>query len=80
MFQWLTNFGQWLSDIFTPILDFFKSTVHGLSLMVKMFPKIISLTTNSIAYLPSIFATFISISIIIYVVYLIIGRNAGGSE
>lgn len=80
MFQWLSNFGQWLSDIFTPILDFFKSNIHGLTLMIQMFPKILQLASNSIAYIPSIFATFITITIIIYIVYLIIGRNAGGSD
>lgn len=80
MLQWLFDFGDWLSSIITSVLDFFKSTVHGLGLMIKLFPKILNLTTSSIAYLPSIFATFITVTIIIYIVYLIIGRNAGGTE
>lgn len=80
MFQWLVNFGQWLFDVVSPILDFFKSTLHGLFLMGKMFPRLIQLASNSIAYLPSIFAVFITVTIIIYVVYMIIGRSAGGSD
>lgn len=80
MIQWFSDVFQWLSDLFTPFIEFFKSTVHGLQLMINMFPKVLNLSSSAIGYLPSIFATFITISIIIYIVYLIIGRNAGGSE
>lgn len=80
MLQWLSNFGNWFVDLVSNLVSFVMSTIHGLSTMLKSFPIISSMVTRSIGYLPSIFAVFVSITLIIYIVYLIIGRNAGGSE
>lgn len=79
MLQWLSNIGNWLVDTFAPLITFFKSLIHGLWTLLQLFPKIFQFTTNAIGYLPSIFAVFITITIIIYVVYLIVNRKAGDS-
>lgn len=79
MFQWLSNFGQWLVDIIDPFIAFFKSLVHGLITLVTTVPKVFQLTTQAIGYVPSIFAVFITITIAVYVAYLIFNRQAGDS-
>lgn len=80
MLEWLHNFSTWIDEFTTPFVEFFKSTIHGLSVMIKMFPKILNLVSNSILYLPSIFTVFITITIVILVAYMIIGRAAGSTE
>lgn len=80
MFEWLTNFGLWLSDVFNPFIAFFKSLIHGFRTVLEMFPLVKSIIYQSIGYLPSIFAVFITITVAVYIVYLIVGRNAGGTE
>ena len=79
MLQWLSNIGNWLADTFSPLITFFKSVIHGLWTLIQLFPRIFTFTTQAIGYLPSIFAVFITITIIVYVVYLIVGRDAGDS-
>lgn len=63
-----------------PVLTFFKSMVHGLITIVKYYPKIHDLVMQSVGYLPSIFVVFVGLTIILYIVYMIVGRNAGGSD
>lgn len=77
MLQWLSNIGNWLVDTFSPLITFFKSVVHGLWTLIQLFPKIFTFVTQAIGYIPSIFAVFVTITVIVYVVYLIIGRDAG---
>ena len=80
MFQFLSNAFDWLYDFLSALGNFVFSLIDGLVTLFKSFPLILQLTTDSIGYVPSIFAAFISISIVIFIVYLIIGREAGGSE
>lgn len=80
MFDLLHNFIAWLSDIGRSVITFFESVVKGLSTMISSFPRIMSVTSNAIGYLPSIFAVFITITIIVSIVYIIVGRNTGGSD
>lgn len=77
MLQWLENLGTWLSSVFDPLIEFFKSVIHGFSVMIKMIPQVSSLVYRCITYLPSFFAVFITITISIYIIYLIVGRDPG---
>ena len=79
MLQWLSNIGNWLVDTFDPIIAFFKSVVHGLFTLIKLYPKITTFVSSALGYIPSIFALFITLTVIIYIVYLIVGRDAGES-
>ena len=78
MFEWLSNFGDWLQSIFNPLITFFQSFIHGFKVLFSSFPTIIRLVTSSVGYLPSLFAAFVGITLIILIVYIIVGRNAGG--
>ena len=80
MFDWLVDLGQWLFDVIQPLLTFFSSFIHGLQTIFKMFPKVFSIVSNSIVYLPSLFVVFVTLSIVVYIIYMIVGRNAGGTD
>lgn len=78
MFDWLKNIGDWLVSVLQPIFKFFESAIHGFQTLFKSFPVISNIVSSVVGYLPTIFATFISISLIILIIYLIIGRTSGG--
>ena len=79
MLQTLANFFQWFWDILTSIYNLVGSLVKGLLNLIKALPSIISTATNAIGYLPSVLIVFATLTITISVVYLIVGRDTGGS-
>lgn len=78
MFELLKNIGEWISSVVEPLFTFFKSVIHGLGMLLKSFPMLFRLSSDAISYVPSLFAVFISLTVIVLVVYVILGRNAGG--
>ena len=80
MFELFQNFVNWINDFFSAIVAFLNSLIQGTITMFKAFPMLLNLMTTSLGYVPSIFTVFISIGVIIYIVYLILGRETGGSE
>lgn len=78
MFDWLVEFGRWIVDIAQPLFTFFSSVVHGLSMLIKSFPMLLQLSGDAVSYVPSLFAVFISLTVIVLIVFQILGRNAGG--
>ena len=78
MFELLKNIGEWFSSIVEPLFTFFKSVIHGLGMLLKSFPMLFRLSSDAISYVPSLFAVFISLTVIVLIVYVILGRNAGG--
>lgn len=80
MVKMVQAFFGWLFDVAETLLDFFLSIVNGFLQLFKMLPKISQLIFHAIGYLPSIFVVFVTITISVYIVYLIIGRSAGSSS
>lgn len=80
MISMIQNFFEWLFDTAGTLLNFFVSIVEGLLELFKMFPKIMRMIFHAIGYLPSIFVVFVTITISVYIIYLIVGRNAGSAS
>lgn len=79
MIQFLTDAGKWIVDFFNTLSNLILSAINGIASVIKSFPKILSLITASLNFVPTVFIGFISITAIILIVYIIIGRNAGNS-
>lgn len=77
MFDAIVNFFNWIKDIGGSLIEFFVGMVKGLQTMLLAFPKIVTLSAQAIGNVPSIFAIFITLTIIVSIVYMIIGREAG---
>lgn len=80
MISMLKNFFDWIFDTVGTLLDFFLSIIHGFLELFKMFPKISRLIFHAVGYLPSLFVVFVTITITVYIIYLVIGRNAGSAQ
>lgn len=79
MFELLKNIGEFVYNTVGTLIEFLWSLVNGLISLLRQLPKILDLITSitSLNYIPAIFAGFFSITIIIYILYLILGRDAG---
>lgn len=80
MFQFLQNAFLYIQDILNSVIEFFKGFINGLVHLFQLFPKITSLTTHAIGAVPSIFAVFITLTVSITIIYIIVGRNVGDSS
>ena len=80
MIDFFVGIFDWLYSVIAPVITFFQSMIHGLITIVKYYPKIYALIMQSVGYLPSIFVVFVGLTIILYIVYMIVGRNAGGTD
>lgn len=80
MIQTASNFFSSIWDVLSTVLSFFKSIIDGITNILKMAPQVINLTTSGFGYLPSTLATFAVLTLTITIIYLIVGRNTGGSE
>lgn len=80
MITMIQNFFEWLFDTAGTLLDFFLSIVRGFLELFKMLPKISRLIFHAVGYLPQIFVVFVTITVTVYIVYLIIGRSAGSAS
>lgn len=68
----------WFGGIIYTFLDFFKNALDGLINILKSFPSIFRLVTSSINYLPTLFATFLIISVAVSILYVVVKFAAGG--
>ena len=68
----------WIIGIISTFLDYFKNALHGLIAIIKSFPSIFGLVSSSVNYLPSLFATFLLISVAVSIIYVVVKFTAGG--
>lgn len=68
----------WIIGIITTFLEYFKNAFNGLITILKSFPSIFGLVTSSVNYLPSLFATFLLISVAVSIIYVVVKFTAGG--
>lgn len=70
----MLDFITFLTDIIQTVFTFVLNTLSGIVQVVFLLPQAVSFLTSAIAYIPSEIALFVSIALVIPVVYLIIGR------
>lgn len=76
----MLEFFTWFQDFATTLADFFMNTITGIGQIIKAFPDILDLTTDSITYLPAFMSAFATITITLSIVMFVVGRQTGGGE
>lgn len=69
-----------VSDFFNTVIDFISSLVGGFINLFKTLPIVKSFAFNSILSLPSFLMAFASITVLVSILFLIIGRQTGGGD
>lgn len=80
MIQFLVDAYNWIIEFMNTISKLIISAVTGLASVIQSFPKIFNLITGSLAFVPNLFMGFISVTAIILIVYIIVGRESGSSS
>ena len=80
MLETLKNAFDKVSEFFDTIIDFISSIVGGFINLFKTLPLVKDFATSSISSLPSFLLAFATITVVISIVYLILGRQTGGGD
>lgn len=78
--EYLLSFFEWLGDALSSLWDFLSSTFENLSTFVKYLANAVSLAYEIIATLPTWLQGFAIITLLVSLVYLIVGRSTGGDK
>lgn len=74
------EFFDWVISTVSSLLNFVWQTINGLLRLLGLIPVATNALTSSVAYLPSILATFAATTITISVIFVIAGRSGGGQK
>lgn len=80
MLETLQNFFDKVSDFFDSVFDFVSSLVSGLINIFKTLPLVSKFASSAVSSLPEFLLAFASITVVISIVYLIVGRSTGGGD
>lgn len=78
VFQWLVDFFSNLVQMWGSVWHFIITAIKGLISIFMNLPNLISIVTNMLQGLPTVLVTFITLTITISVVFLLVGRGEGG--
>lgn len=67
-----------IKNILQSIADFIGSIVTGLSKIIDLIPIAVSYLTNGIGLMPSWLIGIATLTVMLTIIFIIIGRNAGG--
>lgn len=62
------------------LIDFAVQLVTGLFDLLKLIPHAVSLLTESLGILPAFLVAFAGVTITVSVIFIIVGRESGGSQ
>lgn len=77
--QWLVNFFEGFRQAFELAFQFLKSLIDGVAHLVSIIPKAVGYLTATTAFLPSFMVAFVTISLTVYIIFQIIGRESGST-
>lgn len=77
---WLIDFFHWLGDIITMCVDFVMSLFENFILLFEYIGLVVEIAYNFIATMPSWLQAFGTITIVVSVIYIILGRQTGGKH
>lgn len=78
--EFLTDFIDGVAGFFVAIWSFFSGIVNNLMMLVEYIGLAVTTAYNLIATLPTWLQAFAFATILVAVLYLILGREAGGSS
>ena len=76
----MVEFFQGIADVIGSLINLVISLIKGLIQLIGLIPTAVQSLTLSIGILPSILVAFATATITISVIFIIVGRNAGGKN
>lgn len=62
------------------LIDFIVQIITGLIQLLKLIPSMVYMLTQSLGLLPTFLVGFATVSITVSVIFIIVGRQGGGSD
>ena len=79
-FNRISDFFSWFVDTAKALIAFVWTIIDGTLELLQLIPEATKTLIDSLNHLPPILLTFAAATITVSVIFLIINRNAGGSE
>lgn len=76
----MTKFFDFIYETITSVWDFFTGFLENTLMLIEYLGIVSQTCYNVIATMPSWLQTFGTITIIVLILYMILGRNAGGGD
>ena len=78
--EFFKNFIDWITGIVETVVSFFDSVVSSLSELYEYLQYASDTATNLVNSLPPVIRTFGTITILVSILYMILGRTSGGQK
>lgn len=78
--EFITNFIDWIKNIIDSVVDFFTGFIENLVLLFKYIGIAASMAYDLISGLPDWLQVFGTVTIVVSVIFMILGRETGGDK
>lgn len=78
--QFLLDFVDWFVNLFTSIYNFLSSFVRNIGLLLDLLLGVFDYAISFILFLPDWLQMFAALTLFVCLLYMILGRNAGGKK
>lgn len=78
--QFLTDFIDWIKNLIDTVVDFFTGFIENLVLLFKYIGIAANMAYDLIAGLPDWLQVFGTVTIVVSVIFMILGRETGGDK
>lgn len=78
--EFITNFIDWIKNIIDSVVDFFTGFIENLVLLFKYIGIAANMAYDLIAGLPDWLQVFGTVTIVVSVIFMILGRETGGDK
>lgn len=78
--EFITNFIDWFKSLIDTVVEFFTGFVENLVLLFKYIGIAANLAYNLISGLPDWLQIFGTVTIVVSVIFMILGRDTGGDK
>lgn len=78
--EWLTDFVDFIINTITSVWDFFTGLLENIGVMLEYLGVVAELCYSTIDSLPTWLQAFGTVTILISILYMILGRQGGKSD
>ena len=78
--NYIIDFIDWLYNTITSIFDFFIGFIENTIMLVEYLGIVANICYSTIATMPVWLQAFATITVVVSVLYMILGRTGGGSK
>lgn len=78
--EFITNFIDWIKNLIDGVVDFFTGFIENLVLLFKYIGIAANMAYDLIAGLPDWLQVFGTVTIVVSVIFMILGRETGGDK